>query len=217
MSARAHAAHHHLDRRAGREGRLPALHAQGDPRAAASGERYPAQSPAARRQRRHPRRADAWARSADAWCILACGTSYHAGPGRQVPDREHRAHPVRGRPGERVPLPRAGGRRAAIWSSPSRKAARPSTPWPRSRRPRRAARRSLAICNVVDSAIARACRSGPLHARRSRNRRRLHQVLHRPARGADLAGHPPGPAQRRSLTRRRRPSWSPSSCTSRTR
>ena len=46
---------HHLGRGAGGKGRLPALHAQGDPRAAARDRRHAARAPAPGDQRRRPR------------------------------------------------------------------------------------------------------------------------------------------------------------------
>ena len=49
-------AHHHLGRRRRREGRLPALHAQGDPRAAARHRRHAARAPDAGDARRRPGR-----------------------------------------------------------------------------------------------------------------------------------------------------------------
>ncbi len=41
--------------------------------------------------------------------------------------------------------------------SPSPSRARPPTPWPPSRRPKRRGARAVAICNVVGSAITREC------------------------------------------------------------
>ena len=77
---RARAARDHLERGAGGEGRLQALHAQGDPRAAARGHRHAARAPRSRgsddasstasSSTRHKHQADL--------IIVACGTSYHA-------------------------------------------------------------------------------------------------------------------------------------------
>ena len=113
---------------AGREGRLQALHAQGDPRAAARGRRHAA------RPRSISRRDDVdldgveldVEERSSASCCIACGTSYHACAGRQVPDRGARAHPGRGRPRQRVPLPRS-----------DRRPGRPGRRRPQSRRDRR--------------------------------------------------------------------------------
>ena len=49
-------------------------------------------------------------RDVDKIFIVACGTAYHAGHGRQVRHRALDPHPVRGRAGQRVPLPRPGAR-----------------------------------------------------------------------------------------------------------
>ena len=45
-------------------------------------------------------------REVDKIIIIACGTAFYAGPGGQVRHRALDAHPVRGRAGPRVPLPR---------------------------------------------------------------------------------------------------------------
>ena len=55
--------------------------------------------------------------------------------------------------------------------------------------------RTLAICNVVDSAIARV-RFRPLYARRSGDRRGFHEVLHRPAGRIGPARHSHRSSQR---------------------
>ena len=123
--------------------------------------------------------------------------------GRQVPDRGRGAHPVRGRPGQRVPLPRSG-----------RRPRRPGHRHLAERRDRRhagrgeggarARRRVLAICNVVDSAIPRASHGVAVHARRARDRRRVDQVLHRAAGGAGAGGDPPRAPHRDADARRGR-------------
>ena len=103
---------HRLVAVAGREGRLQALHAQGDPRAAARDRGHAA---------RPPRSRDATTSTSTAFeldveepasasCFLACGTSYHAALVGEFLDRGARAHPVRGRARERVPLPRSDRR-----------------------------------------------------------------------------------------------------------
>ena len=114
------------------------------------------------------------------------------GAGRQVPDRGAGAHPVRGRAGQRVPLPRPGrrprrpGRRhLAVGETADTLAA--------VKEAKARGARVLAICNVVDSAIPRAARRRALHPRRARDRRRVDQVLHRAAGGAGAARDPPRP------------------------
>ena len=47
-------------------------------------------------------------REIDKIIIIACGTAFHAGPGREVRHRALDPDPVRGRAGQRVPLPRPG-------------------------------------------------------------------------------------------------------------
>ncbi len=54
--------------------------------------------------------------------------SYHAGPDRQVRHRALEPDPVRGRAGQRVPLPRPDPGPRRRWSSPSPSRARPWTP-----------------------------------------------------------------------------------------
>ena len=56
------------------------------------------------------RMSDDEVRGIDKIFIVACGTSYHAGDDRQVRHRALGAHPVRGRHGLGVPLPRPGAR-----------------------------------------------------------------------------------------------------------
>ncbi len=97
------------------------------------------------------------------------------GAGRRVPHRAARAHPVRGRARERVPLPRPGHRRRRPRASPSASRARPPTRWRRSGRRKRRGARVLRVCNVVDSAIPRAsptARSTRTPGPRSASRRR---------------------------------------------
>ena len=137
----------------GREGRLQALHAQGDPRAAARRPRHAARPRLARVGAtiylEEIGLTDEELRDGRARCsIVACGTSWHAGLVGQVPHRAARADPGRGRLRVGVPLSRAARRRPARCRSSSASRARPPTRSPRCARRRPAARRTLAICNV---------------------------------------------------------------------
>ena len=96
------------------------------------------------------------ARAASRVVLLACGTSYHAGAGRQVPDRGRGAHPVRGRPRPASSATAIRSSAPATWSSPSRRAARPLDTLAAVKEARARGCRVLAICNVVDSAIPRS-------------------------------------------------------------
>ena len=121
--------------------------------------------------------------------LLACGTSYHAGlVGKFLIENTARIpcevdlasefryrEPVVGPNDLVVGISQSGETAdtlAAIKEAKSRGA------------------RTLAICNVVDSAIARVLRGDAVHPRRAGDRRGLHQVLHRPAGGAGAAGDP---------------------------
>ena len=98
------------DAAAGREGRLPALHAQGDPRAAARHRGHAAGAPDLEK---HDADLDGFeidARALRRVVLLACGTSYHAAWSASSSIEALGAHPVRGRPGQRVPLSRSGRR-----------------------------------------------------------------------------------------------------------
>ena len=98
---------------------------------------------------------EAQLRAVERVTILACGTSWHAGAGRQVHDRAARARAGRGRLRLRVPLPQSD-RRARIRSpSSSPSPARPPTRWRRCAKPSGRAHRSIAICNVVGSMATR--------------------------------------------------------------
>ena len=63
--------------------------------------------------------------------ILACGTSYYAGSTAKYWLEVDRRHPDQRRDRQRIPLPRQRAQPEARWSSPSRRAAKPPTRWPR--------------------------------------------------------------------------------------
>ena len=150
------------------EGRLRALHAQGDLRAA-RGARERDARPARRRRRDRPLRRPEPRRAA-----AAPGRPRHPdrlrhelprGAGRRVPVRGARPHAGRGRVRQRVPLPQPADRPQHDRPRHHAVAARRPTRW------RPCASRSgrgtptLAICNVVGSSIAREADGGVyLHA-----------------------------------------------------
>ena len=152
----AHAQDHHLVGGAGREGGLPALHAQGDPRAAAGGDRHPARAAAARQERRHPRRLrGAAGRQAGGAAGLRDLVPRRAGG--QVPDRDRpRASPARWTwPASSATASRWWGRTTWWWAS--RQSGETADTLAAIKEAKSRGARTLAICNVVDSAIARTC------------------------------------------------------------
>ena len=183
--------------------RLPALHAQGDPRAAARHRPTPCAAGCSLETRRRR----SWTGSSsirgelERVVLLACGTSYHAGLVGKFLIERLAAHPVRGRPGQRVPLPRPGGRARAIWSCDLAERRDRRHAGARSRRRRRAGAACWPSRNVVDSAIPRASRrrrSTPTPGRRS--------AWPRPSASPRswrrcAAGAPPRAAQRRARRR----------------
>ena len=206
VDARAEA--HRLVADPGREGRLQALHAQGDPRAAAR-RRGHAARPRRSRERRRRRRGDR----------------------RRPPElaKQHRARLLR-----RVRHELRTRRWRAATGSSSSRASRPtsrSASEVRYRDPvfapddlvvavsqsgetldtlaavktaKAQGAHVLAIANVVDSAIPRARRRRALHARRPGDRRRVDQVLHHAARRAPAARGLPRAPPRHALARARR-------------
>ena len=177
----------------------------------------------ARRAARPPRRRRAAAarRGADLRRRAARGRQDHhhrlrhgvlRRPGREVRHRALDPHPVRGRAGPRVPLPRpdpdpvdAGGR-----DQPVRRDRRHPDGDP--------ARAAAALEGAGDLQHQRLddparVRRGDLHPRRARDRRRVDQGLHHPGdRGLPARALPrAGQAARRTATRSR--GWSPSSAT----
>ena len=194
---------HHLGRGAGREGRLPALHAQGDPRAAARHRRHAARPPAYRSGRRRPRGVRGRRQVAAPGRAARLRHLVPRRSGRQVPDRVGGPHPVRGRSGERVPLSRS--RRRPRRHDRRDLAERRDRRHPGRReggaRPRLPRARDLQRGRFGDPALVPRL---ALHARRPRDRRGVDQVLHRPARGAGPGGDPPRTPNRHARPRSRR-------------
>ena len=195
--ARPHVQDHHLERGPGGEGGLPALHAQGDPRAAAGGDRHPARAGCCPTRTTPSSTASSAGRAGAAGGAAGLRDLVPRGPGGQVPDRVGGAHPLRGRPGQRVPLPRSGGA-----------AGRPGGRHLPERRDRRhaggdqggqgAGRAHAGHLQRRRLGHPARLRRGAVHARRSGDRGGLDQVFHRPAGGAVAAGDPPGPPHRRA-------------------
>ena len=213
----------HLGSDRGREGRLQALHAQGDLRAAGGGARH---HPAAasrsssgtivpRRDRARRRRRFA---AIDRVTLVACGTSWHAALVGKFLIEELARMPVEVDYGSefRYRDPLAGPDDAGRRDHASR--ARPPTRWRRCARRKRQGARSLAICNVVGSMATRESRRHHLHARRPRDRRRLDQGLHRAAGRAATCSRCTWPQARGTLTTPTRARLtSPSCCSCRSR
>jgi len=139
--------------------------------------------------------------------ILACGT-------RTTPawwassHREHRAHSLRGGSGQRVPLPGAGGgiEGSGVGISQSGETAEPWRPSKRHGREAPAPSPS-ATWSIRPSRAPRTwCCTHAL----GRDRRRVHQVLHGAARGADFAGPFTWADAMARSPAWRRPSWWPS-------
>jgi hypothetical protein len=135
-----------------RTGAVPALHAEGDLRAAAG----PGQHPGDDRPRRVlaatvRRRRGGTLFEARFVLILACGTSFHAGLVARYWIEGSPACPAR-RDRQRVPLSRLRCRIRRPWSSPFRNRARPPTRWPRCKHAKSSATVLLSICNVPESA-----------------------------------------------------------------
>ena len=201
VHARAEA--HRLVADPGREGRLQALHAQGDPRAAARDRGHAARP---RRSRRaatsSPRRsasAPELAKKIGRVYFVACGTSAHAAmAGRywieqlaRIPATVEIGSEVRYR--EPVFMPRRPRRRR----QPERRDAGHARRGARRRRPR--ARTSSRSQRARQRDPARGRRRA-LHARRPRDRRRLDEVLHDAARRAAHARGLPRPPARHALS-----------------
>ncbi len=151
---------HRLVADAGREGRLQALHAQGDLRAAARDRGHPARarrSPDRRRRRRRDRHERRASRRSHRARLLR--RVRHERPRRDEPAATDRAARARSRPRSRsaarfVTAIRSSCRTTS--SSRSARAARRSTRWRRCEAAKKPARTVLAVANVLDSAIPRA-------------------------------------------------------------
>ena len=125
-------------------------------------------------------------------------------PGRQILVRALRA---RCRSRSMSPPSSATARRRspkAAWPSSSRSRARPPTRWPRCATQGSRASASLSIVNVRDLDDRARSRRRAADARRARDRRRLDQGLHLPARGAGLPRHRGRPRARHDHRPRRR-------------
>ena len=122
-------------------------------------------------------------------------------PRRQVHDREARAHPVRSRLRQRVPLPRPD--RDSRYADHRHLAVRRDRRYPggpaRSEKQRLAHARHLQRGRLHDYARSRRHH---LYPRRPRNRRRLHQSVHLPVDGALHPRHVSRPGQRKPRRRR---------------
>ncbi len=189
-----------LEPRAGREERLQALHAQGDPRAARRGRGHAARPHRSRRRRRlrhrdrrHPRVRPQLRRV----YFVACGTSHHAAMAGRLLDREDRPRPRRRRAGERGALPRSHllPRRSGGGHQPVRRDHRHALRGQGRQGGGRQGPRHLQRRRQRHPAPRRR---RPLHPRRARDRRRLHQVLHGAARRAPPARRLPRPPPRRA-------------------
>ena len=193
---------------AAEKGQYRALHAQGNPRAAARRRQHAAgargQRPPARgRVRARPRpRSSSAPRHVH---IVACGTSFHAGIGRALLHRADLQDSLRGRDRQRIPLSQSAGA--------AELAVRDHLAVGRDRRhagraaPGQAVRLSLDACDLQrpgELAGARV-RAGHADARGSGDRRRLDQGLHHAARRARHAGHRARQAPRRGRRARARP------------
>ena len=170
----------------GREGRLQALHAEGDPRAAARA--CATRCSGGSRSRigsihlEEIRLSDDELRRADADADRRVRDVLARGPRREVPDRAARAA---SRSRSTTPRSTATGSRCSTTAasrSSSASRARPRTRSPPSARSRSQGAKALAICNVRGLDADARVRRDDLHARRARDRRRLDQGVHEPDR-----------------------------------
>ena len=100
----------------------------------------------------------------------------------------------------RVPLPRPDRRRRRTWPSPSASRARRLDTLAALKEAKARGARTMALCNVMGSAMTREADFTVLTNAGPGDRRRLHQGLHHPARGAVPAGGEAGPAARARST-----------------
>ena len=133
---------------------------------------------------------DAQLRAVERVTILACGTSWHAGAGRQVPDRAARAA-CRSRsttdPSTATATRSSRQHRCAVVITQSGETADTLAAL---REAKQAGRASIAICNVVGSMATRETDGHDLHARRAGDRRGVDQGVHVAAGGAVPPGAP---------------------------
>ena len=149
-------------------------------------------------------------REAERVVLLACGTSWHAAlVGKFLIEQ------LAGIPAEvdygsefRYRDPARRARHAGGRDQPERRDRGHPGRVPRGARRRGAL--PLAICNVQGSMLTREAAGIAPHPRRARDRRRLDQGLHRPARGARAARAAPRPAARDARPPRPAASTSPS-------
>ena len=146
---------HHLVGGPGREGRLQALHAQGDPRAAARGRRHAGRPDRPRARRRAARRHRSRRQVDQADRVHRVRHVVPRVDGRRVPGRGARADPGRGRPGERVPLPRSDRRPGRSGGRGQPVGRDRSTRMEAIREAKKKGAQVLAISNVVESSIPR--------------------------------------------------------------
>ena len=146
-------------RRRRRQGRVRALHGQGDRRAARGRPRHVPRRASSSTRRRSTcddlDLSDAEIAAIDRVVLIGMGTSLHAAHGRPHLHRAARRPARRGRQRLRVPLPRRRSSTAARWSLPSRSPARRSTRWRRCTRRSAAARKVVTICNTPGSQATR--------------------------------------------------------------
>ena len=173
---------------ADREGQLPPLHAEGDLRAA---DRRRADAAELRPPVRGRGRAAAMPMSTsaaiDRVTIVACGTSYYAGHGRQILVRAVRPRSGRHRCRERVPLPRAGARArraGAVHLAKSGETADTLAALRHCKARGAEDRGGRQRADQLDGARGRPAAADPC---RARDRRRLDQGVHLPAGGARRA------------------------------
>ena len=163
---------------AGRQGQLPPLHGQGDPRAARGDQPHPRQLHRFRRWQRAPAGPRHRSRQRVAGVDLRLRHRLLRRHRRQVLAGALCAHPRRDRRRLRVPLSRAAAPPRAGWRSSSRSRARPPTRWP-ALQARQGARLPgdgrLQRQDVVDPARVP---SDAAHGRRTGDWRRVHQSLH---------------------------------------
>ena len=187
------------------EGRLQALPAEGDPRAAAGDHRHDARPDPPGGGRRRPRRARrrrrCWPRPIERVVHGRLRHGLARRPGRQVPaSSSWRAS----RPTSTTAASSATATRSSIratCSSSSRSRARRPTRSPRSRPRAQRGAPVLAVCNVVDSSIARRCDAVLYTHAGPRDRRRDHQGVHDAAHRALPARPAPRATARRCSTR----------------
>ena len=141
-----------------REGRLRLVHAQGDLRAAARRRRRaagPAHRPSGQLQLDEMRLSEQELRDVDKIIVIACGTAFYAGHGGEVRHRALDPHPVRGRAGARVPLPRPDPRPSDTLVVAISQSGETADTLMAIRHAREQGSRVLAICNTNGSTIPR--------------------------------------------------------------